>query len=434
MGLPSPQHRGDGDGTGLTLTAAYSAATLTNCVTNGTTTVTCASTADVVPGMSISGTNIVPGTKIASKTNATTLILTAAATGNGTGLTLTASNKPVTVLSSGSGGLKVTLDASASTVTATYRGIAVTHPLSRAGASWRHYVIHVFAQEVFGTGTTVVDFYLDGVRKEQALPTGFLQGSADSTVAATLGANSFRFGVDADPLNGLQLDQFRLFTFANFPTDEQGYLSAGEVRQLKSTRDMTSPRRRSRPSPNATTFVLDKAASAGGTGLTLTAGAVTLTNCVTVAGSTTVTCASTAGLAAGSIVTGPNIIAGTLLRGYFPQLWFSFETAPSGGSFANQGTSAGIGVGPVTGASPYARAWANVDVQEVATRIDSTLDNAGFGGSGFILNAISNYNADLYNRTAEVGAWGPIFPVNHNRLFTDALRRNSRWSTTRTRI
>lgn len=408
-------------GVSLSLSASYSAVTLTNCVTTGgTTTVTCSSTADVVPGMSISGTNIVPGTKIASKTNATTLVLTTAATGNGSGLTLTTSNKPVTVLSSGSGGLKVTLDSAASTVTATYRGIPVTHALSKAGAAWRHYVIHVFTQEVFGTGVTVVDFYLDGVRAEQALPTGFLQGSADSTIAATLGANSFRFGVDADPQSGLQIDQFRLFSFSN---GDQEYLSPGEVLQLKSTRDMTIAPTTVASITTPTQFVLSKPATGTGSGLTLSVGGVTLTNCSTSNGSTTVNCDSTATLLAGQVVKGTNIVAGTLLRNSLPRLWFSFEATPSTGSFANQGTSTGVGVGPVTGASPYAGTWANVGIQEVATRIDCTLDNAGFGGSGYVRNPISNFNAELYSRAAEIGEWGPIFPVNDKQLFVDNAKK-----------
>ncbi len=411
------------NGTGLSLTASYSAATLTNCVTtNGSITLTCASTADVVAGMSLSGPNIAPGTKIAGKTNATTLTLSAPATGDGAGQTLNAANKPVTILSSGTGGLKVTLDATASTVTATYRGIAVTHALSKAGASWRHYVVHVFDQEVFGTAVTVVDFYLDGSRKEQALPTAFLQGSADSTVAPALGPSSFRFGVDADPMNGLQLDQFRLFTFSDFPTDDKGYLTPGEIRQLKSQRDMTVSPTTVASISTSTTFLLSKPATATGTGLTLSAGSLVLSNCATVNGSTTVTCASTTGLSVGAVVTGPNIVAGTQLRNYLPKLWFSFEAAPGAGSFANLG-SATVGVGPVTSVSPYTGTWAYVDVQEVATRIDCTLDNAGFGGSGFIRNEISNYNAVLYQRTAEVGAWGPIFPVNDNQLFTDPAKK-----------
>lgn len=406
-----------GNGTALSLTASYSATTLTGCATtNLSTTMTCASTADVVVGMSISGPNIAPGAKIAAKTNGTTLVLSVAATGTGTGLTLAASNKPVTVLTSGSGGLKVTLDAATSKVTASYRGISVPQSLSKAGAAWRHYVIHVFNKEVFGTAVTVLDFYLDGVRAEQALPTGVLQGVATSTVATTLGNDSFRFGVDADPLNRLQIDQFRLFSFPAFPTDEVGYLSPGEVRQLKTTRDMTVPDTTVVSFTSnlfgSNSFVLSAPATTSGSGLTIFAGDVAITNCSTISGSTTVTCDETTGMTVGSVVTGPNVVIGTRLRGTLPQLWFSFEPAPSNGVFANQVAPTTIGIGPVAGTTPYAGTWANVDVQEVATRIDSTLDNAGFGGSGFILNQVSNYNADLYSRAAQVGGWGPIFPVN----------------------
>ena len=58
----------------------------------------------------------------------------------------------------------------------------------------------------------------------------------------------------------------------------------------------------------------------------------------------------------------------------------------------------------------------------VATRITSTgdggLDKAGFG-TGSIVNAISNYNAGIYNRAlTTVGTWGAIYPVNWSGLFT----------------
>jgi hypothetical protein len=64
-------------------------------------------------------------------------------------------------------------------------------------------------------------------------------------------------------------------------------------------------------------------------------------------------------------------------------------------------------------------AWKYVNLQEVAGRFRSTLDRSGFG-SGYILNEISNYNANLYDREADiVGTWGPIFPVNHSKAFDE---------------
>lgn len=104
---------------------------------------------------------------------------------------------------------------------------------------------------------------------------------------------------------------------------------------------------------------------------------------------------------------------------------YRFETAPTGGSFANAGSAADAGIGPVAADTSgwYAGIWARADVQEVATRLDGTLDSAGFGGSGYILNEVSNYNAGIYDRTAEVGTWGPVYPVNHGQLYLDLNRR-----------
>ncbi len=69
---------------------------LTNCTTNGSTTVTCVSTTGLIPGMSLSGTNIATGATIASVTNATTLVLSTAATGSASSLSLTAAGISLT--------------------------------------------------------------------------------------------------------------------------------------------------------------------------------------------------------------------------------------------------------------------------------------------------------------------------------------------------
>lgn len=325
---------------------------LTNCKTiAGSTTVTCASTAGLVVEMAIGGTNIPAGARVKSITNATTLVLSAAATGTKTGLALTASNAPVTVVSTGSGNLKVTLDAQASTITANYRGVPVVHALPKAGAGWRHYIVHAFTYTLFGTGVTVVDFYRDGIRAEKSFITSWFPGDADSAVGTAVDANSLRFGANANSRGGLMIDQFRLFGLG---ADPNRYLTGGELRLLRTQQNMT--------------------------------------------------------------------LAGKPLRSVGPQLWFNFEGTPAGG-FANFGSLANVKVGPVSGSGIYADTWANVDLQEVASRIDSTLDNAGFEGSGYIQNVVSNYNPDLYDRSAEVGTWGPVFPVNHKQLFTADTKR-----------
>ena len=250
---------------------------------------------------------------------------------------LRATDEPVKILTTQGGKLDVTLDAATSTLTTTYLGVSTTHPFSSAGATWRHCVIHVFGAQFFGFDITVLDFYVDGIREEQGLFTG--SETAISDVGSVVNENSLRFGVGADPLSRLQIDQFRMFSLT---PGANRWLSAGELATLRT----------------------DSAAA---------------------------------------------------LRTTAPKLRFDFEQAASGSSFAN-------GVNPLPDVGLTGGTWARLDIQEVATRLDSTLDNAGFGGSGYILNAVSNYNANLYSRSAEVGTWGPVFPVNHGQLYLAANR------------
>ncbi len=49
----------------------------------------------------------------------------------------------------------------------------------------------------------------------------------------------------------------------------------------------------------------------------------------------------------------------------------------------------------------------------VSQRLGSADDRAGLG-SGYITETVANYNAGVYNPAADVGSWGPIFPVNAN--------------------
>ncbi len=262
---------------------------------------------------------------------------------------LRADDAPVKVLTTGDGKLVVTLDPQNATITTDYLGLRTTHPFTTAGPRWKHYIIHVFKNALFGVNATVVEFHLDGVRQEQATLSDQLDAAApaSSTVEIGLSASSLRLGVGADPASALQLDQLRLF---NLAANLDPWLTSGEVRQLRTVRDMMAEDNR--------------------------------------------------------------------LRGIAPALWFSFEDAPDG-SFANEGTIADVGFGPVAEdpVGVFSGSWERLGLQEVATRLESTLDNAGFGGSGYVLNAVSNYNANLYNRDAEVGAWGPIFPVNSKEFY-----------------
>ena len=272
---------------------------------------------------------------------------------------LSTDDGPVTILSTGVGGLEVILNPATSTITANYFNLTAQRPVSKAGAGWSHHVIHVFGENFYGTPVTLLDYYVDGLRDEDGLVTALLDlvspGHAGAfDVGPTLDATSLQFGAGADPESRLRLDQVRLFSVPN------SYLGAGEIRSLRELRTTT-------------------------------------------------------------------------LRGNSPLIRFDFEVAPidtvpgSGTySFANGGSTPSVGVGPYFENDPsgvWAGVWARLDVQEVATRLDSALDDGDFNGSGYILNQVSNYNANLYTRGAEVGNWGPLFPVNEKRLYTVPLRR-----------
>ncbi len=58
----------------------------------------------------------------------------------------------------------------------------------------------------------------------------------------------------------------------------------------------------------------------------------------------------------------------------------------------------------------------------VGTRILSQLDQADYG-SGYLLNELSNYNPQIHHRYADVGAWGPIYPVNWSGIYQSNANR-----------
>lgn len=258
-------------------------------------------------------------------------------------------DKPVTILSTGGGNLKITLDPATSTLTANYRGLEVTHPFSTAGPTWRHHLLHVFQDKFFGIETTIINFYVDGERREQGAVSALLAAPhANSQVSEGVDASSFRFGAGANPRSGLQLDEFAL---VNTPFLQDFWIEPGHLHNFYRSGEFATA----------------------------------------------------------------------------SQVFFRFEEDPEGGSFSNDAADfffpiPDLGLGPIS-ADSLEESWAHVALQEVATRLDSTLDQANFDGTGYILNRVSNYNAQLYDREAEVGSWGPIYPVNDSRkyaIYTDA--------------
>lgn len=328
---------------------------LVSCATTeGSTSVSCSSTANLKVGMDISGPFIEPGTTVQAISGAGSFILSEPALGTGAEVSLSAIDlRPVTVFSSGEDDLSVTLDARAETISATFGdgALVVTHGLPRSGTSWRHLTLHLFEDRFFNSPVTILDFYLDGVRLERGAQGHLLSASAPIEVGAGVSSESLSFGKGINPAANVQVDLFRLFKLTD-RNNNNPYLTPGEVRQLRTS--ATLP-----------------------------------------------------------------------LRQVTPSLSFGFEVAPVNGVFENENVAVKVGIEALSNDPEVLLAgiWARLDIEEVATRIDSTLDNAGFSGTGYILNEVSNYNPGIYSRDAEVGFWGPIFPVNDRQLFTAPDRR-----------
>ncbi len=95
----------------------------------------------------------------------------------------------------------------------------------------------------------------------------------------------------------------------------------------------------------------------------------------------------------------------------------TFDSAPTGSTFYNSG---GLTVTtPATTPGDLLVVPGEDTFPEVATRVLSKFDTSGFR-SGYILAETVNYNADRYDRTADAGRWGSLFPVNSSRAVPGA--------------
>ena len=157
-------------------------------------------------------------------------------------------------------------------ITATFRGVEVSHDFSTSGSDWRHYIIHVFSKTIFGTDFTVVNFYADGIKAEKAIRKATVAGGTPFTIGQTVDpSSSLRLGIGAAPESHLQLDNFRLF---NIPSG--AWLTSGEIRDLRSTSAASQTLRAQTPdflfdfehsgTPALTQFANKAAASSWGIG------------------------------------------------------------------------------------------------------------------------------------------------------------------------
>ena len=247
--------------------------------TNGSTTVTCASTSALWPGMLITGPNI-PGsingtatgnTTIASITNGTTLVLSQAASGTGSGLTLTAAGVSLTNATTTALSTAMTCDRT--------NGLVNGMSLGGTGLANNATVATV-------TGATT-----------------FTMNAAPATPGSALAITAS--GAAAEFNGGTANLTDSMFTTTN-PINTTG--TAGYIEFWVQTRDLAAT--------NNCQWALQVSSDGGSTWNTRlsedwTSETANLTNVVTnstgsTAGSSTVTCASTTGLTAGRSLFGPN--------------------------------------------------------------------------------------------------------------------------------
>ena len=143
---------------------------LTNCSTNGTITVTCASTASVWPGMSITGPNIAAATTIATVPNATTFTLSQVASGTGSGLSLTAAGMTLTNCSTTTGSPNVSCDSNVGLVAG--MGVnATTNPANPTVSSLTGLTGFALSSNATTTTTTRITLTASGCGVEMSVGT-----------------------------------------------------------------------------------------------------------------------------------------------------------------------------------------------------------------------------------------------------------------------
>ncbi len=271
--------------------------------TSGSTSVTCASTASVWPGMSISGTNIAAGTTIASITNATTLVVSAAATGSGTGLSLTSAGVTLTSCTTATGSPNVSCASTVGLVVGMGITGVTTNPNNPAVQSITDGTSFVLSANVT-TGATGLTLTASGCGAE--LNTGTVNytdtmiTTANAINAGAASAGNVEFYVRTSDLisgNG--------WTFQVSPDGGSTWNSRVSENYAGSTVSLTNC------TLNATTTVTCASTTGLAPGMTVQGAALRLTNCGTTSASTTVTCADTTGLAVGMYVTANGIPANT---------------------------------------------------------------------------------------------------------------------------
>jgi arylsulfatase A-like enzyme len=306
--------------------------------TSGSTTVTCASTTGLRPGMLVAGTNIPTGTTVSSVTNSTTFVLSASATGSGSALTLYAGGITLSGCSITSGSATVTCPSTVGLVGTTT--VSLTSGATTSGSATVSCASTTGLQvgmALSGTGipgSTVVKAVTNGTQftmSSNATATGSglaisatlagmpISGTGipnNTTISAVNSATQFTLSSNASATNasatltaagcGLQFSKGSALYTDNAVTTTNAIPASGLSGTLQfytQTQNMVAGNGWTMQlSPDGgTTWNTRLSESYAST-------TVSLSGCGLTSGSTTITCASTTGLAAGMSVGSPSLV------------------------------------------------------------------------------------------------------------------------------
>ncbi len=276
---------------------------LTNCTTNGTTSVTCTSTTGLIPGMLITGTNIAANTTISQVNSATAITLSQATSGSGTALTLTAAG---VTLTSCVAGTVPTIN------TASTTGLAVGMGLSGSGLATtpnNPTVAAITNSTAFTTNSTAFGT-IPATLTASGMALEFNNGTVNYTdtmaktptiPAANVSAGNVEFwarNADLSTGNGWTLQVSPTGADADFVTRmTESFASTQATCTLNNGNNQTS----------GSTTVLCSDTSKLVEGNTIQGTAITIANCITnTATPTVIQTANTTGLAIGMFITGAN--------------------------------------------------------------------------------------------------------------------------------
>ena len=273
---------------------------LTNCVTNGTTTVTCDSTAAAWPGMIITGTNIAAGTTISAIPSATTLTLSVAATGSGSALSLTAAGVTLTNCSTTSGSATVTCASTVGLVVG--MGVNATtaqpNPTVSSITDGTTFVLNSNAS-ASANGLTLT---ASGCGVEMSVGTATYTDTMFTT-STSLNASAASSGYVEFYARTTSLISGNGYTFQISPDGGTTWNTRVSETYAGSTVTLTGC------TLNATNTVTCASTSGLANGMVVQAPTVRINNSTTGNGSPTVTCPDTTGLAVGMFISGNGIPA-----------------------------------------------------------------------------------------------------------------------------